>query len=193
MGEERPGGETPLLTRVLALVEGQTEETFVRDVLAEHLLQFEIYLKPVLVSTKRVKSGFKFKGGVSQYGKVRQDLLHLLADRDAAVTTMLDYYGLPRDFPGFSTRPAGTCYQRVEHLERALAADLNDRRLVPYLSLHEFEALLFASPTEVQSAFPRSQVAELLAATLRSVGSPEEVNDGPETHPSARLQKLLPS
>jgi hypothetical protein len=36
-------------------------------------------------------------------------------------------------------------------------------------------------------------VAEPLAAALRSAGSPEEINDGPETHPAARLQKLLPT
>jgi len=90
------------LTRVLALVEGQTEETFVRDVLAEHLRASGVYLTPVLVCTKRVKSGIKFKGGVSQYEKVRQELSLLLRDRSAvAVTTMLDYYGLPRNFPGF--------------------------------------------------------------------------------------------
>jgi hypothetical protein len=183
------------LTKVLVLVEGQTEETFVRDVLAKHLQAFGVYMIAVLVSTKRVKSGRKFKGGISQYGKVRHELSLLLRDRSAvAVTTMIDYYGLPRDFPGFQTLPMGSsCYQRVNHLERALAADLGDSRLLPYLSLHEFEALLFTSPPEIQSAFPDFRVAGPLDAALRSAGSPEEINDGPDTHPSARLEKLLPT
>jgi hypothetical protein len=152
------------LTKVLVLVEGQTEETFVRDVLAKHLQAFGVYMIAVLVSTKRVKSGRKFKGGISQYGKVRHELSLLLRDRSAvAVTTMIDYYGLPRDFPGFSTLPVdSSCYQRVNHLERALAVDLGDPRLLPYLSLHEFEALLFASPGDIQSAFQGSRVEESL-------------------------------
>jgi hypothetical protein len=44
--------------------------------------------------------------------------MRLLNDTGAvAVTTMLDYYGLPRDFPGRSAIPAGDCYARVAHLE----------------------------------------------------------------------------
>jgi hypothetical protein len=183
------------LSRVLVLVEGQTEETFIRDVLTVHLAPFEIHPTPVLVSTKRSKSGLKFKGGIRHYQKVRRDLSNLLHDRGAvAVTTMIDYYGVPEDFPGLSTQPSGgSCYQRVDYLERALAADLGDSRLLPYLSLHEFEALLFTSPPEIQSAFPNFPVEAPLGAALRLAGSPEEINDGPDTHPSARLEKLLPT
>lgn len=53
------------MKRIYVLAEGQTEETFLRDVLGPHLLPFEISLNPVIVSTKRMKSGLKFKGGVS--------------------------------------------------------------------------------------------------------------------------------
>jgi hypothetical protein len=183
------------LSRVLVLVEGQTEETFVRDVLGRHLDRFGIHTRAVLVATKRTKAGLKFKGGIRHYAKVRRDLSNLLRDSDAvAVTTMLDYYGLPADFPGLSTLPGpSSCFDRVAHLENALVADLADQRLLPYLSLHEFESLLFASPAEIQSMFQDSRVEEPLAAALSSVGSPEEVDDGPDTHPSARLRKLLPA
>ena len=32
------------------LVEGQTEETFVRDVLTPHLLEFDLFLNPVILT-----------------------------------------------------------------------------------------------------------------------------------------------
>ncbi len=182
------------MRRVHVLAEGQTEETFLRDVLAQHLSKFDVYLTPIVVSTKRVKSGLKFKGGVTNYRKFKRELQSLLGDRSAdAVTTMIDYYGLPGDFPGLGTRPkTDSCYLRVADVEDALKTDLQNPRFLPYLSLHEFEALLFTSPSEVDAAFPGT-VADRLAAMAASVESPEEINDGPQTHPAARIKSLLPA
>lgn len=86
--------------RVLVLVEGQTEEHFVKRVLAPALLLRQIDIRPTPLVTKRVKSGPSFKGGVTSFGKFDRDVRRLLGDRNALVTTMLDYNGLPGDFPG---------------------------------------------------------------------------------------------
>lgn len=181
------------MKRVHVLVEGQTEETFIRDVLRPHLASQEVYLTPVLVTTKRIKSGLKFKGGLSHYEPVRRDLLRLLGDSSAvAVTTMIDYYGLPEDFPGCSTSPPGTCYDRVAHLEEALKKDLGAHRLLPYLSLHEFEALLLAAPGEIGTAFSGARQISHLDEEVSVFRSPEEIDDGPETHPAARISRHLP-
>lgn len=178
----------------LILVEGQTEETFIRTVLWDHLLLLDLVLEPVLATTKRVKSGLKFKGGITDYEKVRRDLLRLLGDSSAiVVTTMIDYYGLPENFPGCGSLPSSGCYERVRHLETALAEDLGHRRFVPYISLHEFEALLFVSPQEVGTAFPGKPVAAAMAAAAQAVSSPEEIDDGLETHPAKRLERLVPT
>jgi Domain of unknown function (DUF4276) len=180
--------------RVHILVEGQTEETFVRDVLGPHLLTVEIYIQAILISTKRVKSGEKFKGGVTNYPQVRREVWNLLNDSSAvAVTTMLDYYGLPDDFPGQATLPVGkSCYQRVAHLEDAFHAEIGHRHFLPYLSLHEFEALLLAGPEEIERIQSGQPDAGRLAAEVASFASPEEVDDGPETHPAARIKRSLP-
>jgi hypothetical protein len=139
-----------------------------------------------------VKSGGKFKGGVHSYGHVRRDLVRLLGDSAAvAVTTMIDFYGLPRDFPGAaSLSSAASAIERVSHLETALSEDLADQRFLPYLSLHEFEALLFAAPEEVE----RTLTQPGLAGTLGGAPGvpPEEVNDGEDTHPAARILNLAP-
>ncbi len=180
---------------ILALVEGQTEETFVREVLRQHLESFDLYVTPVVVATKRVKSGLKFKGGVSRYSRLRTDLRNLLGDRSAvAITTMFDYYGLPADFPGHDALPpTSSPYDRVEHLEKSFLADVRDPRFIPYLSLHEFEALLLTSPAEVAAAVSRPEAARAVTDMTAPYDSPEEVNDGPETHPAARLMRLAPS
>jgi len=182
------------LKRVLALVEGQTEETFVRDVLAPHLEGHGVGVVPIVLATKRIKSGGKFRGGVSSYQQFKRDLQRLLGDRSAAaITMMLDYYGLPKDFPGAGTQRGHTCYDRATHLQESLQSDLQDRRLIPYLSLHEFEALLFTSPETLAGTLLKPQVLRQLAAMVEGVESPEEINDGASTHPSARIKRLLPT
>jgi len=182
------------MKRVLILVEGQTEETFVRDVLAPHFLARNVALTPKILVTRRVKSGGHFKGGIVNYAQVRRDLHLLLADTGAErITTMLDYYGLPEDFPGLANRPSGTCYQRVEHVERAFQAELAHPRFLPYLALHEFEALLFTDPARCEWVFSDAPgTIERMRAIRDGVASPEEINEGPATAPSKRLLNFFP-
>src|SRR5262245_57878994 len=98
-----------MIKHALVLVEGQTEERFVKDVLAPTLEKHNLYLKPTVLVTKRMKSGPNFKGGVTSFVKFETDLrLLFLGAGNALVTTLLDYYGLPGDFPGMSTRPTGS-------------------------------------------------------------------------------------
>lgn len=123
------------MSRVLVLVEGQTEEVFVNQVVRPALVESGVYLIPKVLTTKVVKSGRQFKGGVSKFTPLRRDLQRLLGDTGAAcVTTMFDYYGLPADFPGIDTLPPGSAHQRAEHLEASLEEAIGDPRLIAYLS-----------------------------------------------------------
>lgn len=171
------------------LVEGQTEETFVRDVLTPFLQAKGVFLIPTLLATKRAKSGSSFKGGVSSYGKIRRDAHRLFLDRNAIrVTTMLDYYGLPEDFPGYTHRPVGTCFQRVEFLEQRFREDIDQWRFIPYLALHEFEAMMFAEPKQIAQVFPSFDITRELQGIRDAYISPEEINE--ELPPSKRILQL---
>ena len=146
------------MIRVHILVEGQTEESFVRELLVPHFVERQIYLFTVLATTKRVKAGPNFRGGITSYGRVQNDINRLLQDGNvAAVTTMIDYYGLPRDFPGIVDLPSGDCYARVNHLQAAWTNVIGDPRFLPFLTLHEFEALLFSQPNAAAYYIPRCQ------------------------------------
>ncbi|HXK43860.1 MAG TPA: DUF4276 family protein [Anaerolineae bacterium] len=180
------------MKRVLILCEGQTEETFVTRILAPHLLGYNIVTTPKVLVTKKVKSGYEFKGGITSYPHVRRDVQNLLRDTAAVcVTTLLDYYGLPDDFPGKSTLPKATPYQRVEYLENAFAQDIANQRFLPYLMLHEFEALLFVDLSAVGDALARAVTPQSFG-DLSRFSTPEEINEGKQTHPAARLQRALP-
>ncbi len=71
------------MKRVLISVEGQTEETFVREVLARRLWELQIDLTPIIIATKRMKQGKKFKGGLTTYDHARNDINLLLQDTNA--------------------------------------------------------------------------------------------------------------
>jgi hypothetical protein len=179
------------MKRVLMLVEGQTEETFVRELLAPHLWARDVNPTPVLLTTKIVKSGSNFKGGLVSYGKARNQVMRLLGDSDAAaVTTMFDLNGLPDDFPGYQTRPMGNCYDKVAHLEDAFRQDIDNPRFRPYLQLHEFEAFLFVDPATTAEIFVGASVAQELADIRRDFNSPEEINEEPDTAPSKRIRAV---
>ncbi len=180
------------MKRILMLCEGQTEETFVQRILAPHLHQFDKHPIPTVLVTKKVQSGQGFWGGVTSYERIRRDVRNLLKDSNAVcVTTMLDYYGLPGDFPGKSTLSGATPYQRVSHLEDAFARDIGDSRFLPYLMLHEFEALLFVDVSAVAQVMDRPAPPQSFG-DLSRFSAPEEINDGRDTHPSVRLQQGLP-
>lgn len=174
------------MNRVHILVEGPTEETFVDTVLNPHLASWAIELNPILV------------GGHTKYAVFRKIAQSLLNDSKALlVTTMLDYYGLPQDFPGQITLPAGNCYTQVQYLEQAIFSDIGDRRFLPYLSLHEFEAILFSDPEKIVQVLPdlkgskRRKIGQQLAR-IRQQFAPEEIDDNPQTAPSKRLLSLIP-
>ena len=113
---------------------------------------------------------------------------------DALVTTMLDYYRLPLDFPGMKSRPAhGTPIQRVTHVEDAIAKHFDSPpTFMPFLVLHEFEAWLFSSPSEIPQVLTDNQNEAGFAQICRSFTSPEEINEGVNTAPSKRILQLFP-
>jgi len=178
--------------KAFVLVEGQTEEGFVKKIL-QPAMSAGLHLVPIIIATKRVNSGGKFKGGVPTYPKVRAEVVRLLNDSSAVtVTTMLDYYALPVSFPGRAAPVGNSADEKVRAVEAAWNEDINQRRFKAYLSLHEFEALLFAAPDKIAEGFARPELGPQLHAIRKSFRTPEDINDHPETAPSARLVKLYP-
>jgi hypothetical protein len=182
--------------RVLILVEGQTEERFVKDVLGPAFFERELFFSPTLLVTKRVKDGPNFRGGVTGFGKFENDAQRLLdSSGGALVTTLLDYYQLPGDFPGMSSRPQNsTPLQRVRHVELAIYDHFGSpSNLLPFLALHEFEAWLFASTSELPRVMTTPAKHAEFAAIRAAVVTPEDINERPNQSPSKRIESLFPA
>lgn len=179
---------------ILILVEGQTEERFVKDVLIPELPG--IWFVPTIVVTKEVVSEPNKKGGVISYRKFKRDLCRLLKNTDKVITTMIDYYRLPENFPGMGDRPEGASpEEQVVHVEQQICLDLSKpKNFLPYLSLHEFEACLFSSTT----ALPETVIAtplqeEKFRKMCEAVETPEMINERPNQSPSKRILSVFPN
>ena len=185
-----------MAVRLNFIVEGQTEETFVSRTLRPHLADRSIYVNVRCVMTSQ-KGGFKYRGGIANYAQVKRDIVRWMKeDRnpDARFTTMFDLYALPVDFPGFEDAArTNQPYQRVQTLEDALGMDIADPRFVPYIQLHEFEALLLSDPSMLDSQFHGYEdETRILVEMASGFDSPELIDDGSDTAPSKRIITEIP-
>jgi len=106
---------------------------------------------------------------------------------------MLDLYRLPSDFPGYdAVRQERDPYRRATVLERALAETIPDRRFVPYLQIHEFEALILTEPQKLDVMYPDERRAiENLIKLRGQHRSPETIDL--EDPPSKRIKAAIPA
>ena len=189
--------------RIIALVEGKTEQTFVRDVLAEQLGEKGIDIKASWVG----KPGHK--GGVGEYHRAKMDIIVFLKqDRDIICTTMFDYYGMPGSWPGrLQAKTENIPYEQKAHLiEDGLSKDIaeemgqsfNPARFIPYIQMHEFEAILFSDVDILAEVLVTAKEPDMatVESGLRDIveqfPNPEQINDDPASAPSKRIQAIAP-
>lgn len=183
------------MNQVIALVEGPTEEGFVKEILRPYLQRYNVWITPTIINTKIVKDGKNFKGGSVYFGKVQRDLQRILKDNSIYVTTFFDFYRLGTDFPQYDQLPQnGHIYERIVFLEKALEREFNNTRFKAYIQPYEFEALLFADLTGFENNFSDEPVfINGVRDIIQAYPNPEEINEGATTAPSKRLESLKPN
>ncbi len=183
------------MKRVCIVCEGQTEETFVRDVLAPAFYDLGLNLIPEMVGTSP-----GHKGGALKYDRVKRHLRNTLRQNSApVVTTLFDLYRLDNGFPGFDvSRAMPNLTQRLDVINRALHADVvaeagcQPGRFIPYVQPYEFEALLFSDVATLVRVEPGWLAAsDALVKARAAAESPEHINERPETKPAAHLAREL--
>lgn len=176
------------MTTVIIVGEGLTEETFVVQVLAPALSAELIWLEP-----RNMDGGLR-------YQRVTRFLRNTLRERnDTYVTTFFDLYALSNEFPGMEeTIHEPDPLRKVETIEKRfteaiveIAEIQRPERFFAHVQPYEFEALLFADVANFVGMEPAwIGYANNLGAIRESYLTPEHINDGPTTHPSARLGVL---
>ncbi|MCG3196929.1 MAG: DUF4276 family protein [Candidatus Omnitrophica bacterium] len=186
------------MVRLYIFAEGFTEQTFAGVVLKPHLGQFGVQMhKPLLIAHAR-RRGRVHRGGGGRYGPMRSDIVRLLRQeegKDVFFTNMVDLYGLHSDFPGKDRAEAfrRDPLRRVEFLEGSWAEDIGDTRFIPFIQLHEYEALLFVDVEILGRFHPKRQRSiSDLRRIAESKDSPELIDDGEETAPSKQILSKIP-
>ena len=195
MGQERPRRGLAVVLRLNIVCEGPTESRIVKAILSPHLATFSVGVSAPMIGT----SGKK--GGSVTLQRVRKNVKDcLLQDRNSYCTTFVDFYGIDGDFPG--KKEAGRKSELPDKQRivcRAFAGRLAQtldegpmRRFIPYVQMHEFEALLFSDPSQLASALRRHDLTQRFWAIRHEFPTPEHINDSSVTVPSKRLQSLIP-
>lgn len=176
------------MKRLYIVVEGPSEQEFVNTVLRPYFNLYGIYnVTPILIRTS--KSG---KGGFVNYLHLKNTIKPLLASQkgDFIVSTFVDFFRIPNNIPNYEEcmRACGS-NNKVLLLEQNIGNDIGDRRFIPYIQLHEFEALLFANNNGFKAYFTDDQ-ALATDAIVNAFDNPEEINTHPEYAPSKRILSI---
>lgn len=179
------------------LCEGQTEQGFVEEVLKPYLIEQGIKsVKSILLSTDKKKNT---SGGIFSFTQAHSHLdilnkMHQDSKYEHYVfTTMFDYYALPSSFPKYSeSQKIEDKYKKIEFLENAFSEYEQNKRFIPYLQLHEFEALVFCGIEYLPQLYPGCEKRiKILQDALSTTGNPELINNNPNTAPSKRIIKAI--
>jgi hypothetical protein len=174
---------------VIIICEGPTEEVFCRNLLSQYLQ-----------NSCRIE--IRLLGGNCNWQRIK-DMAEkaLKQQKNALVTTFFDYYGVKtKKFPNWKETVGinkANVRERIEILESGMLEEIDSNlryRFIPYVQLHEFEALLFNNIEVFDEMFEFEQYdrAELLNV-FNEFPDPEMIDQGTETSPSHRLIKIIPA
>lgn len=170
------------MKRVAIVVEGDTEEEFVKQVLAPHLVAHGVAAE----ATKP-----RGQGGNISLDRLAPVMASLSWSKFDAVTSLVDLYGFKRKLDGES---AADLEARIDARVRQRNPQRPDTVLqFAYVQQYEFEALLFSDPKafNVIPGLP-SDAQRALEQVARQF-APEDINDDPNTAPSKRIERIVPS
>ena len=192
------------MSRLFVHVEGETEERFVNEVLSPHLYDHGFSrISARLIGNARQRDR---RGGIRAWTVVRKDIVnHLREDRESIATTMVDYYGLPQTgskaWPGrLLASQTSLSAEKAKIVEAALLEDIarvmglgfDQERFIPYVTMHEFEALLFSDCHGFGRGIGRPKLVSKFQDIRDEFDHPEEIDDSPETAPSKRVSEVFP-
>ena len=184
-----------MTVEVVAVAEGQSDELFLRRVLAPASKAVGVVLKPQTLQNSTGHSG----GGLG-VDRLKINARNTLRRKHAVVlTTFFDLYALDTGFPGHaaamkrsSPREKAECLENALHIGIAGFGGCDPARLITHVQLCELEGLFFTSPARMVEVEPAwSSSLSKLQEIKESFETPAHINDSYETKPSARMAELL--
>lgn len=183
------------MVELTVFAEGQSEEQFIKRVVAPALKGLQIFAKPQTLRTSQDS-----RGGAVTFDRLKFNARNTLRQNpNMVLTTFIDLYGLDTSFPAFDdAKTKLDVYARVSCLEAGLHAAIvahascHLNRFIPHIQPYEFEALLFSDVPALCRTEPEwKKYSKQLTKICKSFPTPEHINDSYETKPSRRLEKIL--
>ncbi len=156
------------MIRVLISVEGKSEFNFAKKVLQPHFNDLGIY-----ISLQNMKGNIGLDRVVGKLNK--------LIDNFDYVTTLYDFYGF---------RKRGLSNETKESLESKIRDKIKTNqqdKIIPYIQMYEFEALLFSDAQKMANGLGTQQ--NWIDNILSQFSNLEKINNSKETAPSKRIKK----
>jgi hypothetical protein len=184
------------MKRLFIVVEGETEERFIRRVLYQPFITRNIHIEAQQWITNR-KLGTA--GGGNNFDLIENHLRRLISryknDNEVFISVMVDLYAFPKR--GNTIYDNEIDIQRTGKgkallLQKKMVERFKYGNFIPYVQLHEFESLILSKP-DALSLFYTDKLIEIdhLKSDI-GAKSPEEINDTPKGAPSKRIIKYIP-
>lgn len=174
------------MKRLVFIVEGDTEVIFINDVVIPYLynLGFRNPMNAQTIITNRKQHK---KGGVINYEYLKNDINRVLAQGNVIITTFIDFFRLPTNFPNFTTDS-----KLINKIEDGISIDFDsNENLIPYIQKHEIEALMFTKKDGFELVIDEEDKLLLIENIIEEYPNPEDINSNPENAPSKRLERIF--
>lgn len=174
------------MKRLVFIVEGDTEIILIQNLIVPYLtslgFQNPMHAQTIITNRKQHK-----KGGVTSYGKYKNEVLRTLSQGNVIVTSLIDYFKIPTDFPEFSNDVG-----QINSMEQAIHADFdNDANFIPYIQKHEVEALMFSDRSGFELIIDDENKLRQIDEIMKKYPNPEDINNSIQTSPSKRLLNIF--
>ncbi len=173
------------MIRICVVCEGQTEVEFVKTCLAPYLLNNEVHVFPSLLQSP---SG-NHRGGRVTVERLVRFISHQYHQADR-ITTLVDFYG----FQDRNGRSRAQLETDIRNNVAAKTTGYDQRFVLPYVQMYEFEGLLFTDPQAfewVEDGWT-DEARHALEAVTSAFATPEDINNSRETAPSKRILDIFP-
>ncbi len=173
------------MKRLVFIVEGDTEVIFINKTVIPYLysLGFQNPMNAQTIITNRKQHK---KGGVVNYEHLKNDIQRVCSQGNVIVTTFIDYFRLPNNFPGYTMDS-----NLINEIENGIFVDLNTDILIPYIQKHEIEALMFSDITGFEIVIDEENKIAEIQKIMGKFPNPENINSNPENAPSKRLERIF--
>jgi len=158
-----------------------------------------VYTRKILTGWNKLDSR-PAKGGLLKYAHFKNDVCRWIKSdkREGQILTTqvwLIYTNFQKMRIALTRRrlqQISDPFLKVRTLEEAIKRDIDHPNFIPYVQLHEFEALLLTDPEKLLLLYPDKKTAVDRLQNEISGMHPEEINEKPATAPSKRIIKYIP-